>query len=426
MKNLLLIIAVFTFANIFAQNNEPPKFGISFSGFVKTDFFYDSRQNVTIREGHFLLYPENAKLDINGMDINDKDMFGILAIQSRLTGKITGPDFLKAKTSGMIEADFFGNESAGLADVNGFRLRHAYLKLSWAKTELLMGQYWHPLFAETNFADVISFNTGAPFQPFSRNPQIRFSKNFGKLKLMLAAAEQRDFTSLGPDGGSSKYLRNSVMPDMNAQLSYSTKFKETNEFQFGLGVEYKWLTPYLSVKTDLNNIDGIDTNYYVGNQKVESFAFNAFTKLKIKKLTFKAYGIYGGNLTDQVMLGGYAVKSITYNPEPVYEYLATKVISAWADFSYSAKFSPGIFVGYTQNLGTGEANLGTYYSRGSNIHHVMRVAPRVIYNMDKVRLAAELEYTTAQYGKADSTGVVNTSLTDVANIRFIVGAYYFF
>ena len=81
------------------DKKEEPKFGITFSGFVKTDFFYDSRQVVTIREGHFLLYPENQKLDLNGKDINAKDHFGILSIQSRLTGKVTGPDLLKAKTS---------------------------------------------------------------------------------------------------------------------------------------------------------------------------------------------------------------------------------------------------------------------------------------------------------------------------------------
>jgi hypothetical protein len=34
---------------------KPPAFGISFSGFVKTDLIYDSRQTVSIREGHFFL-----------------------------------------------------------------------------------------------------------------------------------------------------------------------------------------------------------------------------------------------------------------------------------------------------------------------------------------------------------------------------------
>ena len=40
-----------------------PLFGISFSGYVKTDLFFDSRQTVGLREGHFLLFPENKKPD---------------------------------------------------------------------------------------------------------------------------------------------------------------------------------------------------------------------------------------------------------------------------------------------------------------------------------------------------------------------------
>ncbi len=36
---------------------EENKFGVKFSGFVKNDFFYDTRQTVAAREGHFLLWP---------------------------------------------------------------------------------------------------------------------------------------------------------------------------------------------------------------------------------------------------------------------------------------------------------------------------------------------------------------------------------
>jgi hypothetical protein len=41
------------------EKKEEAKFGITVSGFVKTDIYYDSRQSVNIREVHFLLYPEN-------------------------------------------------------------------------------------------------------------------------------------------------------------------------------------------------------------------------------------------------------------------------------------------------------------------------------------------------------------------------------
>ncbi len=55
---------------------EKKKFKLKFSGFVKTDIFYDSRQTVSVREGHFLLYPKNELPDPDGADINAKDENG--------------------------------------------------------------------------------------------------------------------------------------------------------------------------------------------------------------------------------------------------------------------------------------------------------------------------------------------------------------
>ena len=130
MKKLFLLIfasvLVLSSLNAVGQDKSDSKFGISFSGFVKSDFFYDSRQTQSAREGHFFLFPEKEVLDKNGEDINAKPNFNFLNLQTRITGKITGPDFFDAKTSGMIEGEFFGTSDG---DLNGFRLRHAFLKL---------------------------------------------------------------------------------------------------------------------------------------------------------------------------------------------------------------------------------------------------------------------------------------------------------
>jgi hypothetical protein len=408
------------------EKKEETKFGISFSGFVKTDIFYDSRQTVNIREGHFLLYPENQKLDLNGKDINSKDHFAILSIQSRLTGKITGPDVLNAKTSALLEADFFGNENLNFADVNGFRLRHAIIKLNWQTTELLVGQYWHPLFVPECFPDVVSFNTGAPFQPFSRNPQIRLSQKAGNFKLIIAAAEQRDFSSNGPDGANAKYLSNAVLPDMNVHLQYTRSWNEKNEFLIGAGGEYKQLTPRLYSQGDKNLKDGKDSIYYAGGDKVKSYAVSMYSKLRLKPVTVKAYAIYGSNLFDLVMLGGYAVTSITESSQWKYNYAPVKNFSLWAEIITNGKIQAAIFGGYTKNLGTGDNNIGIYYSRGANINYVYRVAPRMIINLEKLRIATELEYTSTQYGKEDTKGMVNSNLINVSNFRLLTAFYYFF
>ena len=173
---VLLLLPCFAMAQD-SQNG----FGIKFTGFVRSDFFYDTRQVIyptSLREGDYLLFPSNISKDANCKDVNAVGNFNFLSIQSRLSGAITGPDAFGAKTSGLIEADFFANENANLDDINGFRLRHAFVKMNWTKTELLAGQYWNPMFPADNVAAVISCNGGAPFQAFSRNPQLRLSRNF--------------------------------------------------------------------------------------------------------------------------------------------------------------------------------------------------------------------------------------------------------
>jgi hypothetical protein len=214
--NAVLILAIIGFHCLTGQNTPPV--GVKFSGYVRTDVIYDTRQSTPsggIREGHFYLYPENVSLDANKVDINAQPNFHILSFQTRVRADISGPDAFGAKISGVIEAEFFGTSEA---DINGLRLRHAFTKLDWKKSSLLMGQTWHPMFPAECFPGTLSFNTGAPFTPFSRNPQIRFTYKPGKISASVTAYSQRDFTSTGPDGSSNKYMKNSGLPGMNAQL----------------------------------------------------------------------------------------------------------------------------------------------------------------------------------------------------------------
>ena len=70
-----------------------------------------------------------------------------------------------AATSAKVEADFAGTGSTYFL----LRLRQAYARFTWAKSDLLIGQTWHPLYA-TLSPTVVSLNTGAPFQPLQPQP----------------------------------------------------------------------------------------------------------------------------------------------------------------------------------------------------------------------------------------------------------------
>lgn len=417
----LLFTAIAALFILVSQAQEQPKFGIEFTGFVKTDIIWDSRQTVSIREGHFLLYPSNELLDENGDDINKKANFNFLNVQTRLLGKISGPDALGAKTSGLIEGEFFGTSDA---DVNGFRLRHAFVKLNWTRTELMVGQFWHPLFNINCFPGVVSFNTGAPFTPFTRNPQIRLTHKLGKsFNLSFAALSQRDFMSNGPDGPNSKYLRNSAVPALNLQFEYGMKNqKGTIEVLAGVMGNYKMLTPRLATPLNVKT-----------SEKVNSMTIMGYAKARFGGFTIKVAEIFTQDAHDLTMLGGYAVKSVIDTTTAEVDYLPSNVYSTWVEWVYAQKnWEIGLFTAYSKSLGYGSDlyvdNNGkkTFYARGADIDHLYRIAPRFVYNAGKFRVAPEIEYTISGYGKTTESDGTVSDIKDIGNFRLLVGVFYFF
>jgi len=402
----------------------PQDFGLKFSGFVKNDFFYDSRQTVTIREGHFLLFPAAKNPDSENNDINARSGFNFLSIQTRLTGNITAPDALGAKVTGMIEADFFGNENASFIDVNGFRLRHAFAKLSWTNTELLFGQFWHPFFITSNYSEVLSFNTGVPFQPFSRNPQLRIVHKLGNISLTGALCSQRDFTS----PGGSVILRNSSIPEMNGQIHYEAKNIENQTgLLVGAGVGFKMLQPLMSTQKG--------SAKYVTDEKVSGVSGTGFLKITLPFLTYKIQGVYGQNLFDLTMLGGYAVSGITDTSRNTVEYSTLNNLAVWTEIITGTDIQAALWAGYSENLGSSD-QIAVYSNqvggtdatiRGSDIEYLFRVSPRVVFVSGKYSIGLETEYTTAAYATKDISGKLNRDtngkITDserISNLRVLL------
>lgn len=406
MKKMIFLLGLFLTLPAFAQQ-EKPNFGISFSGFVKTDIMYDTRQTVAIREGHFLLYPSPELMDKNNVDINAKPNFNILSIQTRLSGKIIAPDAFGAKSSGQIEGEFFGTTDG---DINGFRLRHAFVKLDWTNTSLLVGQTWHPMFVVEMFPGVVSFNTGAPFQPFSRNPQIRFTHSFDDFKLIAAAMSQRDFQSNGPAGFTSSYLRNSAIPNLHVQIQYST-----NGNLAGVGIDYKKLTPRI-----------VTTKNVATEASVSGFSALGFLKLNLDPVTLKAQGIYGQNIPDLMQIGGYAVKS-TDAATGVEAYTTLSNFTVWGEISTGKQTEYALFFGYSKALGASDNITGAYYGRATDIENIFRISPRIQFNSEKTRISTEIEYTSAGYGTPNSLnkGKIENVKT-VSNLRLLLAFFYFF
>ena len=417
MKNVILILLVILIPAIsFSQKKEKEKIKLSVSGFVKSDFFWDTRQTVSAREGHFMLFPKPIQLDAAGTDINEGLNFNFLSIQSRVGLTIVGGKIFNAKVSGKIEGDFFGQMNP---NINLFRLRHAYLKLNWASTELLLGQYWIPMFIPGCFPGTISFNTGVPFQPFGRSPQIRLTQKLGKIKLIVVANSQRDYVSRGPNPvsqastlPSSQYLRNSAIPELSLQLH----FEPAKYLLMGIVGSYKEIIPQLSTPQN-----------YKTDESIGGFNSLVFVRLKTDLFTLKLQGIYGQNMPDVLSIGGFAITDSTDKTRGFVSYSTLNTASAWVDLHTNGKkFQVGIFGGYSKNLGANKDIVGPIYGLGTNIESIYRVSPRLIYKSNNVKLALEGEYTLANYGSTRDAKGIPTTITAADNFRLLLACFYMF
>jgi len=390
-KNLsVMLIAFIALINIsYSQSDEAEKkFGINWSGFVKTDFMYDSRQTVNAREGHFNILPAAANF-VGGEDLNDQTNFNILSIQTRLKASISGPDFFGMKTSGAIEAAFFGNTDGSTGEL---RLRHAFVQLSNDKVDILMGQYWHPMFVTAVFPGVYSFNTGVPFQPFSRNPQLRVTTK-GDVKFIGVLFTERDFKTRGAS------VSQSGMPQFHAQL----QFGNASSTLGGLGFNLKSSRPAL------------------GEDNFTSTAFIGYFRTKLGKTTWKAEATYGQNMTDLLQIGGFGINGGG-------DYENNETLSMWTEFSadFSETMEWGLFGGYSENGGFGEP---ITYVNGflGTVANAFRVSPRIGWKSGNLKIGVEGEFTNAQYGSIDTNGdISSTGIDSVNNFRLLTTAIYKF
>ncbi|MFA9370515.1 MAG: DcaP family trimeric outer membrane transporter [Labilibaculum antarcticum] len=415
--NYLLLLTLFCVGIPTANAQEKKdEIKVKFGGYVHSLFTYDTRQTVSAREGFILLYPKDELLDGSGKDINKGGVYNMAVIQSRVNAKITGPEILGAKTNGLLEAEFIGNAES---DVNGLRLRHAFVNLDWGKTSLLIGQTWSPLFNAEIFPGTVGANAGLPFKAFSRNPQLRLTHKTGNWKFLAAIASERDYTSTGPDGASNKYLRNAGIPILQGLVHYYA-----GKHVIGLSGEFKNIKPSLTSTT--GSAEDGDLTSWKNDETLSSWAVVASYKLNLKPITFKTQTTYGTNLTDVLMLGGYAAKSVNPMTSEA-SYTGIKVLGTWADISYKKNnFELALLAAYSKNMGAEDKVIsGMIYSRGKNIGELYRIAPRVSKRFENFKMELEVEYTAAAYG--DVTEMAEVENTHwVGNTRISAGFYYFF
>src|ERR1035437_276611 len=210
---LFFLLSVSTF--LFAEDSIST---IKIYGFVRNDFYYNSRINTESIDGLFYLYPKPLSLNSAGVDLNATPQAEMLSVNSRIGVDFKGSPIMGASSSAKIETDFAGFGTSYYV----IRIRQAYFKLNWKNTELMLGQTWHPLFGNVS-PTVLECDAGAPFQPNNRSPQIRLIHNLNSsVSLIAAAVYEMQYLSQGPLGASACYLKNAMLPDMFLGSEFKT------------------------------------------------------------------------------------------------------------------------------------------------------------------------------------------------------------
>ncbi|MDY5814034.1 MAG: hypothetical protein SPJ97_05875 [Bacteroides sp.] len=399
---------------------QQPNLNYRFYGQVRTDFYYNSRANAELVDGLFHLYPKDRLLDANGKDLNATPDGGTYLLYSRVGMDITS----KGKTTwrGKIEVDFRGSGSS----YSIFRLRHAFLEHTWSVgnkrwVKVLVGQTWHPLFG-TVYPRVLNLGTGAPYQPFSRAPQVRASYEIGPWQLMMAAVWQSQFLSQGIDPTnatkavrSQAFLKKGLWPECYTGVDY-----KRGPWSWGGGVEV------LSLKPRTNSIMP-DGKIYSVNERITTVSCELHGSYTTPHWFVAGKSVWGANLTQTLSLGGFGISNID-SATGRQEYTPLRYSTSWINAVHGVKWKKGIFAGYAKNLGTSQplATGTVLYGTGTELDRLSTVGLELSYNKSNWQIGAEYTLTMAHYGNLNRESGQVSSTHAVCNHRIVGVAIWSF
>ena len=430
---LTLILTLPAFAEVKVQkaSDAPVKEHLQnhfkFYGFIRNYFIYESRESVSGTGDLFYYLPKDENIQ-DGIDINDTPSFRFLALTSRLGVDVSGYYIGNVHFGAKFEGDFYSGLSnssntnasvyfPGNSKISGTataRLRQAYATITWkdlplgkddkASVGLKIGQAWHPMAAD--HPHLFSLEVGAPFGPFSRTPLVQMDANLGSNWVLSAAAIwQMQYQSTGPVGGSALYMKYGMTPEMYAALAY-----KTNGFLLRAGVDVVSIKPRV-----LGEVDGKVVK--VSDRKTSVLGY-LYTQYTYKKFAVKAKTTFGEGGEHMNLMSGYA--KIGDNPDGSWNYASMRNSSSWLSMSYGKKWQGVLFLGYVKNLGLAKAASGplakgdVYFCGNgfSNINQMYRINPQVIYNIGKLNVGLEYQWTSVQYGKYDDGKLNAHALAD--------------
>ncbi|WP_417570552.1 DcaP family trimeric outer membrane transporter [Phocaeicola coprocola] len=415
MKKVFMSLALLVgvSGSVFAQKKG---FDYKFYGQVRTDLFYNTRSNSETVDGLFYMYPLDENLDPNGHDLNGVGNGNFYTLYTRLGVDVTGPMLGKAKTSAKVEVDFRGSGTT----YSLFRIRHVYFNLDWGKSALLVGQTWHPLYGDVA-PEILNLNMGAPYQPFSRAPQIRYRFTSNNFMLTAAAIWQSQYLSVGPKTNkpgetstqkSQEFMKKSCVPEFYLGVDYKRP-----GLIAGAGLHVSSITPRTQSETE-------DAVYFV-NERVTGISGEAHVKYTKENWLVSAKTVLGTNLTQTSTVGGYGITSID-EVTGKQQYSPLRTSSTWVNVAYGKKWRPALFFGYLKNLGaTEEVPYGTL-GTGTTLDQLFTGTAELTYNIPHWKFGAEYSLCNAWYGDEFDAKAKAINSHSILNHRIVLVALFQF
>lgn len=384
---VILIVSLMTSVAVLANDTtksakKANPYELEIYGFVRNDFTFDSRKTLASVGELFNFIPMDNQFNSLGEDLNAEPSARLLAVVSRLGFNVKSPEFNGMHFNAKIETDFCG---AG-ANYNMFRIRHAYVGLNWKHHQIIAGQAWHPMSGDL-LPSIVSLNTGAPFNAFSRAPQLRYNAKINAVTLSAAAIYQLQYTSTGPDGASNKYQVFGGTPELYLGATYAA-----NGLKVGIGGEFMSLNPrsLAEANDEMVKVD----------EQVNSIATQLFAQYSNKNFTVATKSIYGQNTGHILMMSGYGYG---INEDGSRYYAPLTQSSTWLTLAYHTarenhNVRATVLGGYMKNFGANK-ELEKVWVRGyDNIDQMFRVAPSIQYLFKGIVVGVEYEYTGVMYG----------------------------
>ena len=432
MKRVYLILSVallslcaLTVSAADKEHKAEPKNNFKLYGFIRNYFIFDSRESVSGTGDLFYYLPKDVKMNEDGsQDLNATSSFRFLALTSRLGVDVSGYNIGNVHFGAKIEGDFYSGLGSA-SDVKGYfpsntkisgtataRLRQAFATVTWKElgedkknsVALKVGQAWHPMAAD--HPHLFSLEVGAPFGPFSRTPLVQMDANLGSNWVVSAAAIwQQQYQSAGPVGTSALYMKYGKTPELYAALAYKSK-----GFLFRAGVDMVSIKPRV-----LGTSNGVTVK--VSDRKTSVLGY-VYTQYSNKKFAVKAKSTFGQGGEHMNLMSGYA--KVGENSDGSWNYASMRNSSSWVSMSYGKKWQGVLFLGYVKNLGLAEAASGplakgdVYFCGNgfSNINQMYRINPQLIYNIGKMNIGLEYQWTSVQYGEYENGNLNAHALAD--------------